>query len=72
MTLREAIAVCKDMQDWRRGEGIYNGETPAPMPWTPEKFGEAIDVLIDLAERQLEMEDDLIRFKNYLKKATEE
>lgn len=39
------------MQKWRRGEGVYNGETPAPMPWTPEKFGEAIDVLIDLAEK---------------------
>ncbi|MCQ2219750.1 MAG: hypothetical protein MJZ12_00070 [Prevotella sp.] len=68
MTLREAIAVCKDMQEWRR----YDGDEPKLMPWTPEKFGEAIDVLIDLAERQVEMEDDIRRFKDKLKKTAEE
>lgn len=67
MTLREAIAVCKDMQDWRR----YDGDEPKLMPWTPEKFGEAIDVLIDLAERQNEMENDIRRFKDNVKKAME-
>lgn len=68
MTLREAIAVCKDMQEWRR----YDGDEPKLMPWTPEKFGEAIDVLIDLAEKQVEMDDDIRRFKDNLKKAMEE
>lgn len=51
MTLREAVAVCKETQDWVR----YDGDEPKPMPWTPEKFGEAIDELIHHAERQDEM-----------------
>lgn len=68
MTLREAIAVCKDMQNWRR----YDGEETKPMPWTPKQFGDAIDVLIDLAEREDEMENDIRRFKLNLKKALED
>ena len=68
MTLREVIAICKEMLEWIR----YDGDEPKLMPCTPEKFGEAIDALIDLAERQLEMEDDIRRFKDKLKKAAEE
>lgn len=50
MKQQEAIEICKEMQKWRRGEGLYDGESPAPMPYTPEKFGMAIDKLIDCAE----------------------
>lgn len=44
MTLQEAIAICKEMQKWRRGEDPYDGLVK--MPYTPGKFGDAIDMLI--------------------------
>lgn len=28
---------------WRRGEGVFDGETPAPMPQTPKELGEIIE-----------------------------
>lgn len=48
MTLQEAIAICKEMQKWRRGEDPYDGLVK--MPYTPGKFGDAIDMLIKHAE----------------------
>lgn len=54
MELKQAIEICKEMQKWRRGEGIYDGETPAPMPFTPETFGIAIDKLIEHAEGKID------------------
>lgn len=60
MTLMGAIAVCRMMQYW-----IKNNDGTMPMPRTPEQFEEAINVLIDLAE-------SFIKFKDNLKKVTEE
>lgn len=62
MTLLHAINVCKEMQMWRRSEGKYDGGVPVGIPYTPKEYGEALDVLIHLAERQLEMEQDMERF----------
>lgn len=62
MTLREAITVCKEMQMWRRRQGKYDG-VDYSMPYTGKVYGEAIDVLISLAERQVEMEEEIQRFK---------
>lgn len=28
---------------WRRGEGVFDGVTPAPMPHTPKELGELIE-----------------------------
>lgn len=70
MTLLQAITVCKEMQMWRISEPPY--DRPETMPYTPDCFGEAIDVLIDLAERQYEMEEDQMRFLQRLKEMSEE
>lgn len=57
MTLGEAVEVCKEMQKWRRSEPPYDGDTPAPMPYTPQEFGEAIDQLIGLEETLDELQE---------------
>ena len=51
MNVREARAILCEMQKWRRGLPPYDGETPEthrPMPHTPEEFGEAIDIAINI------------------------
>lgn len=55
---------------WRRSEGKYDGEEPVGMPYTPKLYGEALDILIDLAERHIEMEKDMERFVANLVKAS--
>lgn len=54
MKLKQATSICKEMQKWRRGEGIYDGESPAPMPYTPETYGIALDKLIEHAEYKVD------------------
>lgn len=49
MTKSEAISICKEMQKWRRSEYPYDGDIPK-MPYSQKNFGEAIDILINIAE----------------------
>lgn len=68
MTLLQAITVCKEMQKWRRSEPPY--DIYEAMPYTPDSFGEAVDILINLAEKQVEMEKDMERFVANLVRAS--
>lgn len=47
MTTSEAIEILREMNKWRRGEPPYDGETPKDMPYSPQEFGEAIDIVCD-------------------------
>lgn len=48
------IKIVKEFQLWRRGQGKYAGDVEPPdaeMPYSPAQYGEALDALIEMAER---------------------
>ena len=47
MTNQQALAILCEMQKWRRALPPYDGEEPKRMPYTPQEFGEAIDIAIE-------------------------
>lgn len=49
---------------WRRGEGVFDGVTPAPMPHTPKELGDIIEAAAVNCERMKIMEDALVAIKN--------
>lgn len=54
------IEIVKEFQLWRRGQGKYAGDVEPPdaeMPYSPAQYGEAIDALIETAERYQALQD---------------
>lgn len=57
MTDKEAKKILLEMQKWRRGEAPYDGETPEEhrdMPYSPEVYGQAIDVAISALDKRIQ------------------
>ena len=57
MKTEKALEILKEMQKWRRDEPPYDGENPQEhrqMPYSPEEFGEAIDVAIFEIEKEMQ------------------
>jgi len=51
MTTEKAINILREMQLWRRGQGVYDTDEPTRMPYSPAEFGEAIDVAIAVLDK---------------------
>lgn len=47
MTKPEALNILTEMQLWRRGLPPYD-DTPCEMPHSPKKWGEAVDIAIEV------------------------
>jgi hypothetical protein len=60
MTIKEAIAICKEFQKYRRGEPPYDGETPEThkrFDYAGKPLGVALDCLIKFAEITVQVQD---------------
>jgi hypothetical protein len=55
MTLSEAILIGEDFQIWRRGAEHYEFGQDGwpPMRYSPEQYGEAIDILLHICREAL-------------------